>query len=57
MKEQSLEELSPDMCTAKIFEISGEKFAPEIGVDLWPKILKHKMIEKLHKDCITDSRA
>lgn len=52
MKEQSLEELPPDMCAAKIFEISGEKFAPEIAVDLWPKILKHKWLlsEKLRRD-------
>jgi len=49
---QSLEEMSPDMCAAKIFEISGEKFAPEIAADLWPKILQHKWLlsEKLHRD-------
>jgi hypothetical protein len=52
VKEQPLEELSPDICTAKIFEISGEKFAPDIAVDLWPKILKHKWLlsEKLRRD-------
>jgi len=47
-----LEEMSPDMCAGKIFEISGEKFAPEIAADLWPKILQHKWLlsEKLRRD-------
>ena len=32
--------------------ISGEKLAPEIAADLWPKILQHKWLlsEKLHRD-------
>jgi transitional endoplasmic reticulum ATPase len=49
---QPVEEMSPDMCAAKIFEISGEKFAPEIAADLWPKILQHKWLlsEKLRRD-------
>ena len=40
------------MCAAKIFEISGEKFAPEIAAGLWPKILQHKWLlsEKLRRD-------
>ena len=52
MNDKSLEEMSPDMCAAKIFEISGEKFAPEIAADLWPKILQHKWLlsEKLRRD-------
>jgi SpoVK/Ycf46/Vps4 family AAA+-type ATPase len=47
-----LEEVSPDLCAGKIFEISGEKFAPEIAAELWPKILKHKWLlsEKLGRD-------
>ena len=52
MSDQALEEMSPDMCAGKIFEISGEKFAPEIAADLWPKILQHKWLlsEKLRRD-------
>jgi SpoVK/Ycf46/Vps4 family AAA+-type ATPase len=43
---------SPEVCVSKIFEISGVKFDPEIAVDLWPKILKHKWLlsEKLSRD-------
>lgn len=46
------EEMTPEMCAAKIFEISGEKFAPEIAAGLWSKILQHKwlMSEKLRRD-------
>jgi len=46
------EEMTPDLCAAKVFEISGEKFAPEIAAELWPKILKHKWLlsEKLGRD-------
>lgn len=52
MNDQSLEDMTPDMCAAKIFEISGEKFTPEIASDLWPKILQHKWLlsEKLLRD-------
>jgi SpoVK/Ycf46/Vps4 family AAA+-type ATPase len=52
VNDQPLEEMSPDMCAGKIFEISGEKFAPEIAADLWPKILQHKWLlsEKLRRD-------
>ena len=47
-----MEEMPPDICAGKIFEISGEKLAPEIAADLWPKILQHKWLlsEKLHRD-------
>jgi SpoVK/Ycf46/Vps4 family AAA+-type ATPase len=47
-----MEEMPPDNCAGKIFEISGEKFAPEIAANLWPKILQHKWLlsEKLHRD-------
>lgn len=43
---------SPEICSSKIFEISGNKLAPEIAGDLWPKILQHKwlMSEKLSRD-------
>jgi SpoVK/Ycf46/Vps4 family AAA+-type ATPase len=52
VNDPALGEMSPDMCAAKIFEISGEKFAPEIAADLWPKMLKHKWLlsEKLRRD-------
>jgi transitional endoplasmic reticulum ATPase len=52
VSDQSVEEMSPEMCAGKIFEISGEKFTPEIAVDLWPKILQHKWLlsEKLRRD-------
>jgi SpoVK/Ycf46/Vps4 family AAA+-type ATPase len=44
--------MAPELCAGKIFEISGEKFAPEIAAELWPKILKHKWLlsEKLGRD-------
>jgi transitional endoplasmic reticulum ATPase len=44
--------LTPEECTSRIFELSGAKFEPEIAVDLWPKILKHKWLlsEKLGRD-------
>jgi transitional endoplasmic reticulum ATPase len=52
MTDPDLAEMTPDACAGKIFEISGEKFAPEIAVELWPKILKHKWLlsEKLRRD-------
>lgn len=52
MNDKLLEEMSPDICAGKIFEISGEKFAPEIAAGLWPKILQHKWLlsEKLRRD-------
>ena len=53
MVEDNLVEVpSPEVCVSKIFEISGVKFDPQIAVDLWPKILKHKWLlsEKLGRD-------
>jgi SpoVK/Ycf46/Vps4 family AAA+-type ATPase len=52
VNDQTPEEMSPEICAGKIFEISGEKFAPEIAADLWPKILQHKWLlsEKLRRD-------
>jgi transitional endoplasmic reticulum ATPase len=52
VKDRSAEDISPEMCAAKIFEIAGEKFAPEIAAELWPKILQHKWLlsEKLRRD-------
>lgn len=51
--EDNLHEIpAPEVCTGKIFEISGTKFDPEIAVDLWPKILQHKWLlsERLGRD-------
>lgn len=47
-----LETLSPEECTARIFELSAVEFEPEIAVDLWSNILKHKWLlsEKLGRD-------
>jgi SpoVK/Ycf46/Vps4 family AAA+-type ATPase len=52
MDDAPVGDMSPDLCAGKIFEISGEKFAPETAVDLWPRILKHKWLlsEKLGRD-------
>ncbi len=52
MTDPSLQEMTPEACAGKIFEISGEKFTPEIAVELWPKILQHKWLlsEKLRRD-------
>jgi transitional endoplasmic reticulum ATPase len=52
MNENVSEELSPELCASKIFEISGAKFDAEIAADLWPKILQHKWLlsEKLGRD-------
>ena len=52
MNENLTETLSPELCTSKIFEISGTKFDPDPAADLWPKILQHKwlMSEKLGRD-------
>ncbi len=43
---------SPEICSNKIFEISGTKLDPDIAADLWQKILQHKwlMSEKLGRD-------
>lgn len=52
MIENMPETPSAEMCTSKIFKISGAKFDPDIAVDLWPKIVQHKWLlsEKLGRD-------
>ncbi len=52
MNDPTSEEMTPDLCAAKIFEISGEKFAPEVAAEVWPKMLQHKWLlsEKLGRD-------
>ncbi len=52
MNDNAMETLTPEGCVNKIFEISGNKFDPEIAADLWPRILQHKwlMSEKLGRD-------
>jgi len=52
MNENVPENLSPEDCAGKIFEISGVRFEPEIAADLWEKILQHKWLlsEKLGRD-------
>lgn len=44
--------LTPDVCTALIFEISGQKIDPELSADLWRKIQQHKWVlsEKIGRD-------
>jgi SpoVK/Ycf46/Vps4 family AAA+-type ATPase len=43
---------SPQVCAAKIFEISGTQLDPDMAAALWPKILQHKwlMSEKHGRD-------
>jgi hypothetical protein len=52
LNDQTIEEMPPNICAGKIFEISGEKVAPEIAAEVWPNILQHKwlMSEKLGRD-------
>jgi transitional endoplasmic reticulum ATPase len=52
VNEYIITEQSPELCASKIFEISGNKFDPDIAADLWPRILQHKwlMSEKLGRD-------
>jgi len=52
MTEKARETLMPDECMAKIFELSGAKFEPDVAADLWSKILKHKWLlsEKVGRD-------
>ncbi len=52
MNENIPENLSPEECAGKIFEISGVRFEPEIAADLWEKILQHKWLlsEKVGRD-------
>ncbi|HBG18694.1 MAG TPA: AAA family ATPase [Desulfobulbaceae bacterium] len=44
--------MTPEECTNTILELSGEAIEPEIAVNLWTKILKHKWLlsEQLHRD-------
>ena len=52
MNDNPLELLSPEECTNTILELSGVEFEPDIAVDLWSNILKHKWLlsEKLGRD-------
>ena len=52
MNDNSTEILSPEECAAKILELSGVEFEPDVSADLWSKILKHKWLlsEKLGRD-------
>ncbi|MHC1730149.1 MAG: ATP-binding protein [Syntrophobacteraceae bacterium] len=44
--------LSPEECTNRILELSGAYFEPDIAMDLWSKIVKHKWLlsEKVGRD-------
>jgi transitional endoplasmic reticulum ATPase len=50
--EELTEDLSPELCAGKIFEISGTKLDADTAADLWPRILQHKWLlsEKLARD-------
>ena len=52
MTETIQETPSPQVCAAKIFEISGTQLDPDMAVARWPKILQHKwlMSEKHGRD-------
>jgi len=52
MNDNPPEILTPEECTDRILELSGVEFEPDIAVDLWSKILKHKWLlsEKLGRD-------
>jgi SpoVK/Ycf46/Vps4 family AAA+-type ATPase len=52
MNDNQPEILMPEECTNRILELSGVSFEPDIAVDLWSKILKHKWLlsEKLARD-------
>jgi transitional endoplasmic reticulum ATPase len=52
MLETIQESPSPQVCAAKIFEISGTELEPQVAAALWPKILQHKwlMSEKHGRD-------
>ena len=52
MNDQPSPDLNPEECTNTILELSGVAIEPEIAVDLWTKILKHKWLlsEQLHRD-------
>lgn len=42
----------PEECAARIFELSGVKFEPEVAEELWTKMLQHKwfLSERLGRD-------
>ncbi len=52
MENVLVENPSPEICSDRIFEVSGTKLDPDIAADLWQKILQHKwlMSEKLGRD-------
>jgi SpoVK/Ycf46/Vps4 family AAA+-type ATPase len=52
MTKKARETLVPEECVAKIFELSGAKFEPDVAADLWPKIMKDKWLlsEKVGRD-------
>jgi len=52
VSENTPETPAPKVCASKIFELSGSKFAPDVAVELWPRIMQHKwlMSEKLGRD-------
>ncbi len=52
MNENTPETPAPEVCASKIFELSGSKFAQDVAVELWPRIMRHKwlMSEKLGRD-------
>ena len=43
---------SPEECVTRLFDLSGHRFKPEVAVELWVKILKHKwlMSERIGRD-------
>lgn len=52
MAKRVKETILPEECMAKIFELSGAKFEPDVAADLWPKIMQHKWLlsEKVGRD-------
>ncbi len=52
MDESKQEDLSPEECAGKIFELSGARFEADSASELWAKILQHKWLlsEKLGRD-------
>jgi len=52
VNENTPETPTAEVCASKIFELSGSKFAPDVAVELWPRIMQHKwvMSEKLGRD-------
>ena len=52
MNNNTPETPAPEVCASKIFELSGSRFAPDVAVELWPRIMQHKwvMSEKLGRD-------